>query len=39
MSVGGVPGASSGGTFWVVVVLLALLAVAEVWLFRRLRWI
>jgi zinc transporter len=39
MSVGGIPGAGSGGTFWVVVVLLALVAVGEVWLFRRLKWI
>ena len=39
MGVGGIPGAGTGGAFWVVVVLLALLAVGEVWLFRRLKWI
>ncbi len=39
MSVGGIPGTGTGGAFWVVVLLLALLAVAEVWLFRRLKWI
>jgi zinc transporter len=39
MSVGGIPGTGTGGAFWIVVVLLALLAAAEVWLFRRLKWI
>jgi len=39
MSVGGIPGAGSGAAFWTVVVLLAIVAVGEVWLFRRLRWI
>lgn len=39
MSVGGIPGAGSGSAFWTVVVLLAVVAVGEVWLFRRLKWI
>lgn len=39
MSVGGIPGTGSRGAFWIVVVLLALVAVGEVWLFRRLKWI
>jgi zinc transporter len=37
--VGGIPGAGSGGAFWAVVVLLAVFAAAEIWLFRRLKWI
>lgn len=39
MSVGGIPGAGSRAAFWTVVVLLAIVAVGEVWLFRRLKWI
>ena len=39
MSVGGIPGAGNGGAFWIIVVLLGLVAVGEIWLFRRLKWI
>ena len=40
MSVGGIPGGErSGGAFWIIVALLALVAAAEVWLFKRLKWI
>jgi zinc transporter len=39
MSVGGIPGAGSGGAFWIIVILLALVAGGEIWLFRRLGWI
>jgi zinc transporter len=39
MSVGGIPGAGTSGAFWIVAVLLGLVAVGEVWLFKRLGWI
>jgi zinc transporter len=39
MSVGGIPGAVGGAGFWVIVVLLAVLITAELWFFRRLKWI
>jgi zinc transporter len=39
MSVGGIPGAVGSAGFWVIVVLLAILIAAELWFFRRLKWI
>jgi len=39
INVGGMPGVESGWAFWATCVLLAVLAGAEVWLFRRLKWI
>jgi len=39
MGVGGVPGAAGSGGFWVIVILLAVLIAAELWFFRRLKWI
>jgi len=39
MSVGGIPGAVGSAGFWVIVALLAVLIAAELWFFRRLKWI
>jgi zinc transporter len=39
INVGGMPGVENSWAFWITCVLLAALAVAEVWLFRRLKWI
>jgi zinc transporter len=39
MSVGGIPGAIGSAGFWVIVVLLGMLIAAELWFFRRLKWI
>ena len=39
MSVGGIPGAVGSAAFWVIVALLAVLIAAELWFFRRLKWI
>lgn len=39
INVGGMPGAETGWAFWAVCGALAALAVAEVWLFKRLRWL
>lgn len=39
INVGGIPAAESGFGFAAVVLLLLLLGVAEVWIFRRLRWL
>jgi len=39
MSVGGIPGAGGGPAFWIIVGLLAAFVVAELLLFRRLKWI
>ena len=39
INVGGMPGVDSGAAFWVVVVLIAILAVGEYLVLRRLKWI
>ena len=39
INVGGMPGVENGWAFWITCALLVVLAAAEVWLFRRLKWI
>lgn len=39
INVAGMPGAETSWAFWAVCVLLALLAVFEIWLFRKLKWV
>lgn len=39
INVGGIPGSQSAWAFWGVCVLLGALALFQVWLFRRLKWI
>jgi zinc transporter len=39
INVGGMPGVESTWAFWLTCILLVVLAAAEVWLFRRLKWI
>ena len=39
MNVGGIPGTSDPGAFWVLAILMLGLGFALLWLFRRLKWI
>lgn len=39
INVGGVPGAESSWSFWIVIVLVIVLAVVEIAVLRRLKWI
>jgi len=39
INVGGVPGADSPWSFWLVILLLVFLAIVEVVMLRRLKWI
>jgi len=39
MNVGGIPGTESAGGFAVIIAILAILAGAQIWLFRRLKWL
>lgn len=39
INVGGMPGTSDEGAFWIVCLLLLAFALFELWLFRRLKWI
>jgi zinc transporter len=39
INVGGVPGTETAGAFWIVIALLLVLALAEIVLLRRLKWI
>jgi zinc transporter len=39
INVGGMPGVDNGGAFWIVVGAIAVLAVAEYFCLRKLRWI
>jgi zinc transporter len=39
INVGGVPGTEAAGAFWVVIALLLVLALAEIVVLRRLKWI
>jgi zinc transporter len=39
INVGGVPGTGTAGAFWIVIALLLILALGEIVLLRRLKWI
>lgn len=39
VNVGGMPGTEDAGAFWIVCGALAAFGLAEVWLFRKLKWI
>jgi zinc transporter len=39
INVGGMPGVESSNAFWVTCVVLFLIAIGEIWLFRKLKWV
>lgn len=39
INVGGMPGADNPAAFWIVTAAMILLALGELWLFRRMKWI
>jgi len=39
INVGGMPGVDSAAAFWVTCVLMVIILIAQIWIFRRLKWI
>ncbi|MGB2009788.1 MAG: CorA family divalent cation transporter, partial [Cycloclasticus pugetii] len=38
INVGGIPGANNEAAFWIFMGILALIILAQVWLFKKLKW-
>ena len=39
INVGGMPGVDSAAAFWVTCALMVIILIAQIWIFRKLKWI